>query len=65
LTQRQSEMGADYIDVAAGTTPEIERETLAWLISIVQDAVDTPLAGLWKKQKSLTLRLIEYLLIHW
>ena len=43
LAVRQTEMGADYIDVAAGTSPELERETLTWLINIVQDAVDTPL----------------------
>ena len=43
LAVKQSEMGADYLDVAAGTAPEIERETLKWLIDIVQDAVDTPL----------------------
>jgi 5-methyltetrahydrofolate--homocysteine methyltransferase len=43
LAIRQAEMGADYIDVAAGTSPELERETLKWLIGIVQDAVDTPL----------------------
>jgi 5-methyltetrahydrofolate--homocysteine methyltransferase len=36
-------MGADYIDVAAGTSPELERETMKWLIGIVQDAVETPL----------------------
>jgi 5-methyltetrahydrofolate--homocysteine methyltransferase len=43
LALKQSEMGADYIDVAAGTSPDIERETLKWLIDIVQDTVDTPL----------------------
>jgi 5-methyltetrahydrofolate--homocysteine methyltransferase len=43
LARRQTETGADYIDVAAGTSPELERETLAWLINIVQDTVDTPL----------------------
>ena len=43
LALRQTEMGADYIDVAAGTAPEIERETLKWLIHIIQDTVDTPL----------------------
>jgi 5-methyltetrahydrofolate--homocysteine methyltransferase len=43
LALRQTEAGADYIDVAAGTSPELERETLAWLINIVQDTVDTPL----------------------
>jgi 5-methyltetrahydrofolate--homocysteine methyltransferase len=43
LALRQTETGADYLDVAAGTSPELERETLAWLINIVQDTVDTPL----------------------
>ena len=43
LALRQTEMGADYIDVAAGTSPELERDTLKWLINIVQDTVDTPL----------------------
>jgi len=43
LAIRQTETGADYIDIAAGTSPELERETLRWLISIVQDTVDTPL----------------------
>jgi 5-methyltetrahydrofolate--homocysteine methyltransferase len=43
LARRQSEAGAAYIDVAAGTSPEQERETLAWLVGVVQDAVDTPL----------------------
>ncbi|MDR1091900.1 MAG: methyltetrahydrofolate cobalamin methyltransferase [Prevotella sp.] len=43
LARRQAEMGADYIDVAAGTSPEKERETLTWLINLVQDTVDTPL----------------------
>jgi 5-methyltetrahydrofolate--homocysteine methyltransferase len=43
LALRQTETGADYLDIAAGTTPEAERETLAWLINTVQDVVDTPL----------------------
>jgi 5-methyltetrahydrofolate--homocysteine methyltransferase len=43
LARRQAETGADYIDVAAGTSPALERETLAWLVNIVQDTVDTPL----------------------
>jgi 5-methyltetrahydrofolate--homocysteine methyltransferase len=43
LAIRQTETGADYIDIAAGTSPELERETLKWLINIVQDTVDTPL----------------------
>lgn len=40
---KQAEAGADYIDVCAATTPEIEVETLKWLVEIVQDAVDTPI----------------------
>ena len=43
LALRQTEFGADYLDVNAGTSPETERDTLRWLIDIVQDAVDTPL----------------------
>lgn len=43
LALEQTKYGADYIDVCAGTSPEIERETLKWLIDIVQDTVDTPL----------------------
>ncbi|GBF32594.1 5-methyltetrahydrofolate--homocysteine methyltransferase [Desulfocucumis palustris] len=39
----QAEAGADYIDVCAGTAPEIEAETLIWLMDIVQGAVDKPL----------------------
>ncbi|MCR4431043.1 MAG: methyltetrahydrofolate cobalamin methyltransferase [Tepidanaerobacteraceae bacterium] len=43
LAIRQAQAGADYIDVCAGTAPEVELETLKWLMDIVQDAVDTPL----------------------
>ena len=43
LAIRQSEAGADYLDVCAGTAPELERDTLLWRLDIVQDAVDTPI----------------------
>ncbi len=43
LALRQSEAGADYIDVCASTSPELEVETLQWLMDIVQEATDTPL----------------------
>ena len=43
IAKSQTECGANYIDVCAGTAPEIERETMRWLIDIVQDEVDTPL----------------------
>ena len=41
--RKQAEFGADYLDVCAGGAPEGERETLAWLIGVVQDEVDVPL----------------------
>jgi 5-methyltetrahydrofolate--homocysteine methyltransferase len=43
LVQGQTDGGADYLDICAGTAPEIERETLEWLIGLAQDTVDTPL----------------------
>jgi len=43
IAKSQTECGADFIDVCAGTAPEIERETMRWLIGLVQDEVDTPL----------------------
>ncbi|NLO96752.1 MAG: methyltetrahydrofolate cobalamin methyltransferase [Peptococcaceae bacterium] len=39
----QTNAGAHYLDVCAGTAPEVEVETLKWLMDIVQDAVDLPL----------------------
>jgi 5-methyltetrahydrofolate--homocysteine methyltransferase len=43
LAIRQKEAGAQYLDVCAGTAPELERETLRWMLEIVQEAVDTPI----------------------
>lgn len=43
LAVRQADSGADYIDVCASTKPDIEADTLKWLIDIVQSAVDKPL----------------------
>ena len=43
LALRQTACGAAYLDLCAGTGPELERETLQWLIGVVQEAVDTPL----------------------
>jgi 5-methyltetrahydrofolate--homocysteine methyltransferase len=43
LAQKQAEAGADYIDVCASTAPDVEVETLKWLMDIVQDEVDKPL----------------------
>ncbi len=44
LAVAQAEVGADYIDVCAGTTPEKEVETLTWLIELVQEVTDKPLS---------------------
>lgn len=44
LAIKQAEAGASFIDVCASTAPEVEVETLKWLMDIVQDATDTPLS---------------------
>jgi 5-methyltetrahydrofolate--homocysteine methyltransferase len=41
---KQAEAGADFIDVCASTAPEIEIETLKWLMNVVQDATEVPLS---------------------
>lgn len=43
LARSQAEAGASYIDVNAGTTPDIEPETLCWLVKLVQDSTDVPI----------------------
>lgn len=43
LAVRQSEAGADYLDVCAGTSVEKELEALGWLIDVVQESSETPL----------------------
>lgn len=44
LAVTQAEAGASFIDVCASTDVSIELETMEWLIGIVQDATDTPIA---------------------
>lgn len=44
LAIKQTEAGADFIDVCASVDDDIELEVMKWLIEIVQDAVDTPIA---------------------
>lgn len=39
----QTQSGADYLDINAGTDPEREIEDLLWLIDTVQSVVDTPI----------------------
>jgi 5-methyltetrahydrofolate--homocysteine methyltransferase len=43
IAVQQSQAGADYIDVNAGTFREKEVEMLPWLVETVQAAVDLPL----------------------
>lgn len=43
LAVKQSEAGADFIDLCASTAPDVEVETLKWLMDIVQEVTDTPL----------------------
>jgi len=43
LAIKQAEAGADYLDLCASTAPDVEVDTLLWLMDIVQNAVDTPL----------------------
>lgn len=44
LAKTQADAGADYIDVCASTDVAIELETMKWLIDLVQEATDTPIA---------------------
>lgn len=43
LAQRQTEAGADWLDINAGTHPDQEPDDLIWLIDTVQSVVNTPL----------------------
>ena len=44
LATRQAAAGATWIDVNAGTSPDREPDDLAWLVEIVQGAVEVPLS---------------------
>ncbi|OFV68951.1 methyltetrahydrofolate cobalamin methyltransferase [Acetobacterium wieringae] len=44
LAIKQAEAGADFIDVCASVDDDIELETMKWLIDIVQNATDVPIA---------------------
>ena len=45
-TVRQAQMGADVIDVNAGTDIDIEPANMAWALQVVQDVVDLPIVHL-------------------
>ena len=44
LAKTQSEAGANFIDVCASTDVSVELETMKWLIDLVQEVTDTPIA---------------------
>ncbi len=44
LARAQTEAGADYIDVCASVEDSIELATMKWLIDLVQEVTDTPIA---------------------
>lgn len=43
IAQKQSEAGAAYIDINAGTFTSGEPEALEWLTNVVQESVETPI----------------------
>jgi len=42
--RRQTEAGADFIDVNAALSPETERDSMAWAVDVVRAVTDRPLA---------------------
>ena len=44
MAKAQSEVGSDVIDVCASVEVSKELETLKWMLDIVQEVTDTPLA---------------------
>jgi 5-methyltetrahydrofolate corrinoid/iron sulfur protein methyltransferase len=44
LAKRQSEAGADYLDVNVGTAADDQEGTMQWLVETIQETCDTPLA---------------------
>ena len=43
LARKQANAGADYLDINAGTKPDLEPDALVWLVCVVQEVVDVPL----------------------
>ncbi len=44
IAVKQAQAGADYLDLNTGAFPAEEIELMKWLVEVVQQAVDTPLA---------------------
>ena len=58
LATEQTDRGAAYLDICAGVEPKRERETLLWLLEVVQAATDTPIC-LDSSDARLLVELIE------
>lgn len=43
LARRQTEAGADYLDVCASVSEDVEVETLKWMLDLVQEESDLPI----------------------
>jgi len=43
IARRQSEAGADYLDVCASVSVDAEVDTLKWMIDLIQDESDVPI----------------------
>jgi 5-methyltetrahydrofolate--homocysteine methyltransferase len=43
LALKQANAGADYLDINAGTKPDLEPDALVWLVRVAQEVVDVPL----------------------
>ena len=43
LAQKQVEGGAHWLDINAGTRPDLEPDDLVWLVNLVQEVTDVPL----------------------
>jgi cobalamin-dependent methionine synthase I len=43
LAKRQTDAGADFLDVNAGTAPDREPEDIIWLINLVQEITEIPI----------------------
>jgi 5-methyltetrahydrofolate--homocysteine methyltransferase len=43
LAIAQTEAGADYLDICAGTGPDLEYETLVWLLDLTQSVSELPI----------------------
>jgi 5-methyltetrahydrofolate--homocysteine methyltransferase len=44
IAKKQAEAGAGFIDICASVSPDIELQTLKWIIDLVQGVTDTPIS---------------------